>query len=369
MLIGIPKEIKDHEFRVGATPNGVKTLVAAGHQVRVQAGAGIAIGFSDAAFGTAGAIIVESAAEVYDADLIIKVKEPQTAEYPMLREGQILFGYFHLAPAPELTAALLKRKIVAIAYETITDDRGGTPLLTPMSEVAGRLSVQVGADALQMINGGNGTLLGGVPGVLPGKVLILGGGVVGTNAAKIALGMGAEVTLLDLSHDRLRQLDDLFGARIKTCYSDPHIIEDLAQDADLIIGAVYLHGKRAPKLLSRHTIAAMRAGSVLVDVSIDQGGCSETSHPTTHSNPLYMDSGVVHYCVSNMPAAVARTATQALTHATFPYALQLANLGWQVALKNNPEMISGLNLCLGHVTHEAVAQDLGYPLIAPESLL
>ena len=369
MLIGIPKEIKDHEFRVGATPAGIKTLVAAGHRVLVQANAGAAIGYGDALYAAAGADIVATAADVYAADLIVKVKEPLPAEWPLLHEGQIVFGYFHLAPAPELTAALLARQIVAIAYETITDSQGATPLLTPMSEVAGRLSVQAGATALQMAYGGSGTLLGGVPGVPPAKVVILGGGVVGTNAAKIAIGMGADVTLLDVSHARLRQLDDIFGARLKTCYSDAHAIAELTRDADLVIGAIYLHGKRAPKLLTRATIAAMRPGSVLVDVAIDQGGCSETSRPTTHSDPLYMDEGVVHYCVGNMPAAVARTATQALTQVTLPYALQIASQGWKAALKDNAGLRNGLNLCLGQVTHAAVAEDLGYPCVAPGLVL
>ena len=369
MLIGIPKEIKDHEFRVGAPPAGVKSLVAAGHQVLLESGAGEAISYSNEMYAAAGAMIVATAAEVYAADLIVKVKEPQAAEWPLLREGQIVFGYFHLAPAPDLTAALLDRKIIAIAYETITDSQGTTPLLTPMSEVAGRLAVQAGATALQMAYGGNGTLLGGVPGVPPAKVVILGGGVVGSNAAKIAIGMGADVTLLDVNHTRLRQLDDLFGSHLKTCYSDAHAIEERVRGADLVIGAVYLHGKRAPKLITRATVAAMRPGTVLVDVCIDQGGCSETSRPTTHSEPLYIDEGVVHYCVSNMPAAAARTSTQALTQVTLPYVLLLANQGWQAALRNNPTLRSGLNLCMGQVTHAAVAEDLGYPCVAPELVL
>jgi alanine dehydrogenase len=369
MLIGIPKEIKDHEFRVGATPAGVKTLVASGHSVLLENNAGAAIGYSNEMYAVAGAKIVATAAEVYAADLIVKVKEPQPAEWPLLREGQIVFGYLHLAPAPDLAATLLDRKIIAIAYETITDIQGATPLLTPMSEVAGRLSVQAGATALQMAYGGRGILLGGVPGVPPAKVVILGGGTVGANAAKIAIGMGADVTLLDINHVRLRQLDDMFGARLKTCYADPHATEELVRDADLVIGAVYLPGRRAPKLISRACIASMRPGSVLVDVCIDQGGCSETSRPTTHSNPLYMDEGVVHYCVSNMPAAVARTSTQALTQVTLFYVLQLANQGWQVELRNNPALRSGLNLYRGKVTHAAVAEDLGYPYFAPELLL
>ncbi len=369
MLIGIPKEIKDHEFRVGATPSGVRALVAAGHAVRVESGAGARIGFGDDLYRAVGAEIVPGPAEVYEAEMILKVKEPQPGEFPLLREGQILFGYLHLAPAPELAAALLARKVVGIAYETVTDSQGATVLLTPMSEVAGRLAAQAGASALQMISGGNGTLLGGVPGVPPARVVVLGGGTVGTNAAKMAIGLGADVTLLDISHARLRRLDDVFGSRLKTCYSEPQAIEEFTRAADLVIGAIYLPGKRAPKLLSRATVAAMAPGSVLVDVAIDQGGCAETSRPTSHSAPTYIEHGVVHYCVTNMPAACARTSTLALTQATLPYALRIAAKGYRQALTDDRGLRDGLNLCLGQITHPAVAQDLDRAFVPPDQAL
>jgi alanine dehydrogenase len=369
MLIGVPKEIKDHEFRVGITPAGVKALVAAGHEVTVETGAGARIGFGDETYRAEGARIVASAAEAYACPMVVKVKEPQPAEIPLLREGQVLFTYLHLAADAELTDRLLERKIVGIAYETVTDASGGLPLLTPMSEVAGRVAVQAGAAALQMANGGSGVLLGGVPGVSPGRVVILGGGTVGTNAAKMALGLGAEVTLLDISLPRLRYLDDVFGLRLRTRYAEAHAIEELVPEADLVVGAVLVPGKKAPRLLSRETIGRMRPGSVLVDVAIDQGGCSETSRPTSHSAPTYIKEGVVHYCVTNMPAACARTATQALTAATLPYVLQLAGKGWQQALMEDPGLRAGLNLHLGQVTHPSVAADLGHPYVAPEMVL
>lgn len=369
MLIGIPKEIKDHEYRIGATPASVRALIAAGHEVLVQKDAGAAIGYTDDLYVKEGARIAADAAETYSADMIIKVKEPQPSELPLLRDGQILFGYLHLAPAPELTASLLERGVIGIAYETVTDTQGATPLLVPMSEVAGRLAIQAGARALEMINGGNGTLMGGVPGVAPAKVLILGGGVVGTNAAKIAMGMGADVTLLDISHARLRYLDDIFGFRLKTRYSDALTIESLAAEADLVVGAIMITGKRTPKLLTRSTVASMRPGSALVDVAIDQGGCAETSRPTTHTAPMYVEAGVVHYCVANMPAAASRTATAALTQATLPYALEIAGKGYRRALKENPGLANGLNVFRGRVTHPAVAQDLGYSYASPEQAL
>jgi len=369
MLIGIPKEIKDHECRVGATPTGVSTLVAAGHKVLVETGAAARIGFGDDMYTSAGAHIVATAEEVYRADMIIKVKEPQPEEYPLLHEGQILFGYLHLAPAATLTRELLQRKVIGIAYETITDAQGTLPLLIPMSEVAGRLAIQVGASALEMEHGGNGTLLGGVPGVLPGKVVILGGGIVGTNAAKMAIGLGADVTIIDINPARLRYLDDIFGSRLKTVYSEQHAIEALVQSADLVVGSILLPGKRAPKLLSRQTIASMKPGSVFVDVAIDQGGCAETSRPTTHSNPTFIEEGVVHYCVTNMPAAVSRTSTLALTQTTLPYALEIARKGVVQALTEHPGLLNGLNVYLGMVTHPAVAQDLGYPLTPASDLL
>ena len=367
MLIGVPKEIKNHEYRVGLTPAGVRTLADAGHQVLMESRAGERIGFDDALYMEAGAKIAATAAEVYTCPLIVKVKEPQESEISLLREGQVLFTYFHLAADPILTSHLLKKKIVAIAYETVTDATGTLPLLTPMSEVAGRIAIQAGATALQLANGGNGVLLGGVPGVFPGRVVVLGAGTVGANAAKMALGLGAEVTLLDISLLRLRYLDDVFGGRLRTRYSEAHAIEEQVCKADLVIGSVLIPGKRAPKLLSRDLIKRMKPGSVLVDVAIDQGGCADTSHPTTHSSPTYIEEGVVHYCVTNMPAACARTATQALTNATLPYVQALAAKGWQGALKADCGLRNGLNLHLGQVTHAGLAADLGYPWVPPET--
>ena len=363
MLIGIPKEIKNHEYRVGATPDGVQTLVASGHEVCVESGAGEKIGFADASYSAAGATIVQTAAQVYAAQMIVKVKEPQPAEFALLNAEQILFCYLHLAADGDLTRQLLQRRIIGIAYETVTDALQTRPLLTPMSEVAGRVAVQAGAWALQMANGGSGTLLSGVPGVAPAKVLILGGGMVGANAAKMAVGLGADVTLLDRDSTKLRHFDDLYGVRLKTRYSNAHAIEELISAADLVIGAVLLPGKRAPKLLSRAAVRSMKRGSVLVDVSIDQGGCAETSRPTTHSNPIYIEEGVVHYCVTNMPAACARTATLALTQVTLHYALQIANLGYREALQQDAGLRAGLNLHLGQLTQAGVAEDLALPYI------
>jgi alanine dehydrogenase len=369
MKIGIPKEIKNHEYRVGLTPAGVSTLVAAGHSVFVETNAGGKIGFSDEHYAVAGAEIVPNAEEVYRSSMIIKVKEPQPAEYELLKEGQVLFTYLHLAPDPQQTEALLDRKVIGIAYETVTDEKGRLPLLTPMSEVAGRLSIQAGAYALQMANGGNGTLLGGVPGVAAADVIIIGGGVVGTEAAKIALGMGANVTILDTNIDRLRYLDDVMGPAVKTRFSDAFAINELTASADLVVGAVLIAGKQAPKLISRQHLHSMKQGSVLVDVAIDQGGCAETSRPTTHSDPIYTEEGVVHYCVANMPGAVAKTSTMALTNATLPYALQLANEGWLHALKQSPGLKSGLNVHLGRVTNQCVAEDLGYDYVTPDEVI
>ena len=358
MLIGVPKEIKDHEYRVGVTPGGVSILTRAGHRVLVQTNAGMRIGFPDSAYAAAGASIVGSAAQAYAADMIIKVKEIQPAEWDLLKPGQILFTYLHLAPEPELTAKLLEKDVTGVAYETVTDAAGGLPLLVPMSIIAGRLSIQMGAWALQMASGGNGTQLGGAPGVAPGKVLILGGGSVGAHAAKIAVGMGADTTILDVNTARMRYLDDVFGFRLKTGYSDAHTIETLAPDADIVVGGVLIPGKLAPKIVSRQTLASMKPGSVFVDVAIDQGGCSETSHATTHSDPTYVEEGVVHYCVGNMPGAVARTSTLALTQVTLPYALELASKGID-ALKDNACLREGLQIYRGQVTHENVARDLG----------
>jgi alanine dehydrogenase len=368
MKIGVPKEIKDHEFRVGVTPAGAKALIDAGHDVLVQTQAGEAIGFHDELYRAVGAQIVAGPTEVYQCPMVIKVKEPQANEFPLLREGQILFTYLHLAPDPEQTRHLLEQKVVGIAYETVTDSAGHLPLLVPMSEVAGRIAIQAGAFGLQMINGGRGVLLGGVPGVQRGNVVIIGGGVVGTEAAKMALGLGADVTILDNNLGRLRQLDDLFGPALKTRFSEAHALEELLQEADLVVGAVLLPGHAAPKLVSREQVKKMRKGAVIVDVAIDQGGCVETSRPTSHSSPMYIEEGVVHYCVTNMPGACARTATMALTNSTLPYALQLAAQG-EEALRNNAGLLAGLNVYRGHVTNRAVAVDLGYDYKAATELL
>jgi len=369
MRIGVPREIKDHEFRVGLTPPGVRALCEAGHEVCVETRAGAAIGFHDTHYRDAGASIVASPQEVYACDLVIKVKEPQAGEVPLLREGLALFCYLHLAASRELTEQLLQSKAVCIAYETVLDTQGNLPLLTPMSAVAGRLSIQMGAWALTMANGGSGVLLSGVPGVAPGRVAILGGGVVGANAARIALGIGADVTVLERDPVRLRHLEEVFGASLKTRFSEADAIESCVREADLVVGAVLLPGKHAPKLISRSLIQSMRPGSVLVDVAIDQGGCAATSRPTTHSQPLYIEEGVVHYCVTNMPAATARTSTQALTHATLPYALALANQGVQQAMLKDTGLRSGLNLCNGHVTHPSLAEDLGMVYLPADNAL
>jgi alanine dehydrogenase len=360
MLIGIPKEVKDHEYRVGATPSTVSSLVQAGAKVLVQKNAGTAIGFSDHDYEKAGAKICQSAEEIYQAEMIIKVKEPQASEYAMLKSGQVLFCYLHLAPDPEQTKALLEQNIVAIAYETVVDHMGRLPLLVPMSEVAGRISIQVGAYMLQMANGGRGVLLGGVPGVEPAKVTVIGGGVVGTQAARMALGLGADVTILDNSLTRLRELDNHFGPRLKTLYASSANIENAVIHSDLVIGAVLIPGKMAPKLVTELMIKKMKKGSVVVDVAIDQGGCIETAKPTSHSHPTYLVHDVVHYCVTNMPGACARTSTEALTNATLPYALSIIKKGWKEALKEDKGLAMGLNVAYGKVTHPAVAHDLGY---------
>lgn len=368
MRIGIPREIKDHEYRVGATPAGVHVLAAAGHEVWVESGAGAHIGFDDDQYRQAGARIVARPEAIYQCPLVVKVKEPQAQEIPWLHENQVVFCYFHLAASRELTQALVERKIIAVAYETVTDDHGGLPLLTPMSEIAGRIAVHVAANCLHFANGGSGVLLGGVPGVSPGKVLVIGAGTVGTQAAKMALGLGADVTILDVNLARLRYLDDILGPRLKTRYSEAHAIAELATAADVVIGSVYIPGKRAPKLITHDTVRHMKRGSVLVDVAIDQGGCAETSRPTTHTSPTYIHDGVVHYCVANMPAATARTSTQALTNATLPYTLALA-ANPVAALRARPGLRAGLQLCRGQVTHRAVAEDLGLPFTEPEAAL
>ena len=370
MRIGLPKEIKNHEYRVGLTPASVRELTSRGHRVLVQTGAGAEIGLTDEQYHAAGAKLVADVGEVFaQADMIVKVKEPQPQECAMLRPGQILYTYLHLAPDPEQTAALIKSGAVCIAYETITGPGGGLPLLAPMSEVAGRMAVQAGAAHLEKSKGGMGILLGGVPGVPAAHVVIIGAGVVGTHALQMAVGLGARVTVLDKSVDRLRQLDLIFGNRINTVYSNAQSVEDAVLDAELVIGGVLIPGAAAPKLVTRGMISRMKKGAVVVDVAIDQGGCFETSHATTHDAPTYVVDGVVHYCVANMPGAVARTSTFALNNATIGHAVALADKGWQQALKDNLHLRDGLNVANGHVTYEAVAQALGYNFVNADTLL
>lgn len=370
MRIGLPKEIKNHEYRVGLTPASVRELTAHGHQVLVQTGAGAAIGLTDGQYQAAGASLVADASAVFaQADMVVKVKEPQPHECAMLRPGQILYTYLHLAPDPEQTAALVKSGAVCIAYETITGPGGGLPLLAPMSEVAGRMAVQAGAAHLELSKGGMGVLLGGVPGVPAGHVVIIGAGVVGTHALQMAVGLGARVTVLDKNVDRLRQLDLVFGNRINTVYSGAQSVEDAVLDAELVIGGVLIPGAAAPKLVTRSMVSRMKKGAVVVDVAIDQGGCFETSHATTHTDPTFMVDGVVHYCVANMPGAVARTSTFALNNATIAHAVELADKGWQQALRDNRHLKNGLNVANGHVTYEAVASALGYNFVPADTLL
>jgi alanine dehydrogenase len=357
MIIGVPKEVKDHESRVGVTPAGVKALVDAGHKVLVEHDAGALSSFHDEEYQSVGAEIAASAADVWSsANMIVKVKEPVEKEYPYFRPGLVLFTYLHLAPLRKLTDALIAQKVTGIAYETVRDKAGTLPLLTPMSEVAGRLSVQVGAAYLEKEHGGRGVLLGGVPGVPPGNVCIIGGGIVGTNAAKIALGMGAKVTLVDLNLNRLRELDDIFGGSLHTLYSNSYNVQRAVCEADLVIGGVLIPGAAAPKIVTKGMVAKMKKGSVIVDVAIDQGGCIETARPTTHSDPSYMVDGVVHYCVTNMPAAVPNTSTLALTNATFPYVMKLAKLGANVAIREDAGIAEGVNTFNGYLTYKAVAQ-------------
>ncbi|MEC7480943.1 MAG: alanine dehydrogenase [Pseudomonadota bacterium] len=363
MLVGAPKEIKNHEYRVGLTPAAVKEFVSHGHSVLVETNAGEAIGFTNEMYVEAGAAIASTAEQVFaEAEMIVKVKEPQPNECKMLRKGQTLYTYLHLAPDPTQTKLLVESGATCIAYETVTDDRGGLPLLAPMSEVAGRMSVQAGAHYLEKAHGGSGTLLGGVPGVAPGKVLVIGGGVVGTNAAKMALGLGADVTILDRSLPRLRQIDDIFNGQVKTVYSTVDAIEHYSSKADLVVGAVLIPGAAAPKLLTREQIKAMKPGSVLVDVAIDQGGCFETSKATTHQDPVYVVDDVVHYCVANMPGGVARTSTMALNNATLPFGLALANKGSAKAMLEDKHLLNGLNVHEGKVTYKAVVDALGEEL-------
>jgi len=362
MRIGVPKEIKVHEYRVGLTPASVRELVDSGHEVLVQTGAAAGIGFTDADYQRVGAKISATAEEVFaQSDMIVKVKEPQPVECAMLRKGQVLYTYLHLAPDPKQTEALVKSGATCIAYETVTAADGSLPLLTPMSEVAGRMSVQVGAYFLQKANGGRGILLGGVPGVAPAKVVILGGGVSGTHAAEMAVGLRADVTVIDRSVKRLRELSSIFGPSLRTEYSTQEHIDALVHDADLVIGAVLIAGAAAPKLVTREMVSRMKAGSVLVDISIDQGGCFETSRPTTHAEPTYLVDDVVHYCVANMPGAVPRTSTFALNNVTLPLARKLADRGWKAAMQADPHLANGLNVHEGHVTNAAVAEALGLP--------
>ncbi|MSP68356.1 MAG: alanine dehydrogenase [Alphaproteobacteria bacterium] len=370
MLIGVPKEIKDHEFRVGLTPSSVREITHHGHAVLMQTGAGHEIGLDDHHYQAAGARIAAAAEEIYaEAQLIVKVKEPQAHECRMLRADQVIFTYLHLAPDPEQTRLLVESGCVAIAYETVTDARGRLPLLAPMSEVAGRMSIQAGAHFLERTQGGRGVLLGGVPGVPPGHVVILGGGVVGSNAARMALGLGARVTILDKSMARLAELDNLFCGRVVTLPATMDAIEQQVLEADLVIGAVLVPGAGAPRLITRQMVADMRRGAVIVDVAIDQGGCTETGHPTTHSHPTFVVDEVVHYCVANMPGGVARTSTFALNNATLPFVLTLAAKGYRRAMLEDPHLRAGLNVYRGHVTYPAVAQDLGYTHLPAERAL
>ncbi len=370
MLIGVPREIKTHEYRIGLTPAAVKEFVAGGHGVIVENDGGKAIGFDNSQYIAAGAGIVDTPEEIFaTADMIVKVKEPQPDECRMLREGQILYTYLHLAPDPEQTKLLVASGATCIAYETVSDAAGALPLLAPMSEVAGRMSVQAGAHHLEKAQGGAGILIGGVPGVPPGKVMVLGGGVVGTNAAKIAIGMGAYVTILDCSLKRLRELDDLFGNRVETVYSTADAIERYSAAADLVIGGVLVPGAASPKLIRKAHLANMKKGSVIVDVAIDQGGCFETSRPTTHQQPTFVVDGVIHYCVTNIPGAVARTATMALNNATLPFGLELANKGARAALLEDRHLQNGLNVYHGKVTYRAVSDALGYSYTPAEQAL
>jgi alanine dehydrogenase len=370
MLIGVPKEIKVHEYRVGLTPDSVREFTSHGHRVIVETNAGAGISNSDNDYKAVGAEIAADAAEVFaKADMVVKVKEPQAPERKMLRPGQILFTYLHLAPDPEQTRDLVESGAICIAYETVTDDEGGLPLLAPMSQVAGRLSIQAGAFCLERAHGGKGILLGGVPGVAPAKVVIIGGGVVGENAIMMALGMGADVTVLDRKVDVLGRLSRQFGPALRTVYSTRAAIEEYVIGADMVIGAVLVVGAEAPKLVSAEMVRAMKPGSVLVDIAIDQGGCFETSHPTTHADPTYVVDGIVHYCVANMPGAVPITSTYALNNVTLPYALALADKGYVRALLENPDFRNGLNVCEGKVTYRAVADDLGYEFVDPVTLL
>jgi alanine dehydrogenase len=370
MLVGVPKEVKVHEYRVGLPPAGVRELTRHGHRVMVQKDAGTSIGFDDAHYQAGGAVLVDSAAEIFaKADMIVKVKEPQPVEWRMLREEQVLFTYLHLAPDPEQTKGLIASGVIAIAYETVTDAHGGLPLLAPMSEVAGRMSIHAGAGCLEKAKGGRGVLIGGVPGVAPADVVIIGGGVVGTQAARMAAGMGANVAIIERSIPRMRYLDDIFGGRVATIYSTAQSIDEYVTSADLVVGGVLIAGAAAPKLVKRDMLKRMRRGAVVVDVAIDQGGCFETSRPTTHADPTYEVDGIIHYCVANMPGAVARTSTLALSNATLPFVMALADKGYRKALLDDPHLLNGLNVHRGRVTFEAVARDLGHQYVAAREAL
>ncbi len=370
MIIGVPKEVKDHESRVGVTPAGVKSLVEAGHKVLVETHAGELSAFPDDEYQSAGAEIVGSAYDVWRlADMVVKVKEPVEKEYSHFREGLVLFTYLHLAPLPALTERLLEKKVTGIAYETIRDRSGALPLLTPMSEVAGRMSVQVGATYLEKEHGGRGVLLGGVPGVPPGNVCVIGGGIVGTNAARVAMGMGAKVTIVDLNLNRLRELDDVFGGRIGTLASNSYNVAHAVREADLVIGGVLIPGAAAPKIVTRAMVSKMKKGAVIVDVAIDQGGCIETARPTTHSDPSYVVDGVVHYCVTNMPAAVPNTSTLALTNATFPYVMRIANSGASAAIQADSGLREGVNTFNGTLTCKPVAESQNKPWKPTEQIV
>ncbi|MEO1046594.1 MAG: alanine dehydrogenase [Pseudomonadota bacterium] len=369
MRVGTPKEIKNHEYRVGLTPESVRELVEHGHEVQVERSAGMGIGATDEDYRAAGAQLVDSAEQLFtECDMVVKVKEPQAVERAMLRQGQILYTYLHLAPDPEQTADLVRSGATCIAYETVTG-KGGLPLLKPMSQVAGRMSIQAGATALEKAHGGRGVLLGGVPGVSPAKVTVIGGGVVGFNAAQMAAGLGADVTILDRDPEVLEKLGNYFEARAKTRFSNVANLAECVAEADLVIGAVLIPGAAAPKLVTRDMLSTMKPGAVLADVAIDQGGCFETSRPTTHAEPTYVIDDIVHYCVANMPGAVSRTSTYALNNVTLPHALRIADLGWKDAMRHDPDLAQGLNVWNGHVTYEAVARDLGYPHKAVEEVL
>jgi len=370
MRVGVPKEIKNHEYRVGMTPPAVRELTSRGHEVFVETNAGEGIGLHDDLYSRVGARILKTADEVFaQADMVVKVKEPQPVEIKRLRPGQVLFTYLHLAPDPAQTKGLLESGAICIAYETVTDVRGGLPLLAPMSEVAGRMSIQAGAHCLEIAQGGRGQLLGGVPGVPAAKVVVLGGGVVGTNAARMAMGLEAHVIVLDLSLSRLNELDQQFGSRMHTLFSTIDAIEEQVVSADLVIGGVLLPGAAAPKLITRKMVSQMKKGSVIVDVAIDQGGCAETSHATTHADPTYVVDGVVHYCVANMPGAVARTSTFALNNATLPFTIALSELGAEGAMKSNKHLLAGLNAYKGKLTYKAVADAQGLPFQSAQSVL